>query len=138
MVNQVSEDIVAYCTSCKLDLAHVIVALDGEKVKKVLCKTCNKEHVYKAPKEAKVPSKKKKTTANSKKKTISPLEEWERAMEQAKDAPIRAYAQDGSFKEGEKLDHSSFGKGLITKLIHPNKMEVIFEDGTKFMIRGSS
>jgi hypothetical protein len=89
MAKQVSEDIVAYCTTCKLDLAHVIVALDGEKVKKVLCKTCNKEHVYKAPKKGKVPPKKKKTTANSKKKTISPLEAWERAMEQAKDAPIR-------------------------------------------------
>ena len=138
MAKEVSEDIVAYCTSCKLDLAHVIVALDGKKVKKVLCKTCNKEHVYKAPKKGKAPPKKKKTTAKAKKITISPLEEWETAMKQAKDAPISVYAQDGSFKEGEKLDHSSFGKGLITKLIHPNKMEVIFEDGTKFMIRGSS
>ena len=138
MAKQVSEDIVAYCTSCKLDLAHVIVAPDGEKVKKVLCKTCNKEHVYKAPKEGKVPSKKKKTAANSKKKTISPLEQWERAMEQAKDAPIRVYAQDGSFREGEKVDHRSFGQGLITKLIQPNKMEVIFEEGAKLMIRGSS
>ncbi len=138
MANQVSEDIVAYCTSCKLDLAHVIVALDGKKVKKVLCKTCDKEHVYKAPKKGKAPPKKRKTTAKTQKITISPLEEWETAMKQAKDAPISVYAQDGSFKEGEKLDHSSFGKGLITKLIHPNKMEVIFEDGTKFMIRGSS
>jgi len=138
MANQVSEDIVAYCTSCKLDLAHVIVALDGKKVKKVLCKTCKKEHVYKAPKKGKAPPKKRKTKAKAKKITISPLEEWETAMKQAKDAAIVVYAQDGSFKEGEKLDHSSFGKGLITKLIHPNKMEVIFEDGTKFMIRGSS
>ena len=138
MVNQVSEDIVAYCTSCKLDLAHVIVALDGKKVKKVLCKTCNKEHVYKAPKKGKVTAKKKKTTAKSKKITISPLEEWEKAMELSKDAPISVYEQDGTFKEGNKVDHRSFGKGLITKLIHPNKMEVIFEEGTKFMIRGSS
>jgi hypothetical protein len=138
MANQVSEDIVAYCTNCKLDLANVIVALDGKKVKKVLCKNCDKEHVYKAPKKGKAPPKKKRTTAKSKKITISPLEEWEKAMAQSKDAPISVYEQDGSFKEGEKVDHRSFGKGLITKLIHPNKMEVIFEEGTKFMIRGSS
>jgi len=138
MAQQVSEDIVAYCTSCKLDLAHVIVALDGEKVKKVLCKTCNKEHVYKDPKEGKVLSKKKKTTANSKKKKMSPFEEWEMVMGQAKDAPIKVYAQDGSFGEGEKVNHNTFGQGLITKLIKPNKMEVIFKEGTKFMIRGSS
>ena len=138
MANQVSEDIVAYCTNCKLDLAHVIVALDGKKVKKVLCKTCDKEHVYKAPKKGKVPPKKKKTTAKPKKIVISPLEEWEKAMEQSKDARISVYEQDGSFKEGEKVDHGSFGQGLITKLIQPNKMEVIFEEGTKLMIRGSS
>jgi hypothetical protein len=76
--------------------------------------------------------------ANSKKKKISPLEEWEKAMEQAEGAPIRVYAQNGSFGEGEKVDHSTFGKGLITKLIKPNKMEVIFEEGTKLMIRGDS
>ncbi len=104
----------------------------------MLCKTCDKEHVYKAPKKGKAPPKKRKPRAKAEKITISPLEEWETAMKQAKDAPIIVYAQDGSFKEGEKLDHSSFGKGLITKLIHPNKMEVIFEMGTKFMIRGSS
>ena len=59
-------------------------------------------------------------------------------MEQAKDAPIREYTQDGSFNEGEKVDHRTFGRGLITKLIQPNKMEVIFEEGSKLMIRGSS
>ena len=55
-----------------------------------------------------------------------------------KDAPIRTYTQDGSFSEGEKIDHVTFGQGLITRLIAPNKMEVIFEDGAKFMIRGNS
>ena len=76
--------------------------------------------------------------ANSKKKKKSSLEEWEEAMEQAKSAPIRVYSQDSSFGEGEKVDHSTFGKGLITKLIKPNKMKVIFKEGTKLMLRGSS
>ena len=75
--------------------------------------------------------------AKPKKKKISPHEEWEMVMDQAKGAPIRVYAQDGSFGEGEKVDHNTFGLGLIKKLIKPNKMEVIFEEGTKLMIRGS-
>ena len=137
MAKQVGEDVVAYCTKCKKDLNHVIVALVGEKVKKVLCKTCEKEHVYKAPKGKKAPAKKK-TATRAKKKKLTPLEEWEMAMEQAKDATVKAYAQDGSFGEGEKVDHSTFGQGLIVKLISPNKMEVIFEEGSKFMIRGNS
>jgi len=137
MAKQVGEDVVAYCTKCKKDLNHVIVALVGEKVKKVLCKTCEKEHVYKAPKGKKAPAKKK-TATRAKKKKLTPLEEWEMAMEQAKDATVKAYALDGSFGEGEKVDHSTFGQGLIVKLISPNKMEVIFEEGSKFMIRGNS
>jgi hypothetical protein len=137
VAKQVSEDIVAYCTSCKLDLAHVIVAIDGEKIIKVLCKTCKKEHVYKPPREGRAPSDKSKLTRISRKKTLSPPEVWQRAMEEAKDAPVRIYSQDGSFSEGEKVNHSTFGQGLITKLIRPNKMEVIFEAGTKLMIRGS-
>lgn len=137
MAKKVGQDIVAYCTKCKKDLDHVIVALLGEKVKKVLCKTCEKEHVYKAPKGVKAPAKKK-TTPKTKKKKISPVEEWEMAMERAKDATVKTYAQDGSYGEGEKVDHSTFGQGLVVKLISPNKMEVIFEEGSKFMIRGNS
>ena len=140
MAKQVGEDVVAYCTKCKKDLNHVIVALVGEKVKKVkkvLCKTCKKEHVYKAPKGDKAPAKKK-TATRAKKKKISPVEEWEMAMEQAKDATVKPYALDGSFGEGEKVDHSTFGQGLVIRLISPNKMEVIFEEGSKFMIRGNS
>ena len=137
MAKKVGEDVIAYCTKCKKDLNHVIVALVKEKVKKVLCKTCEKEHVYRAPKGKKAPAKKK-TATRAKKKKVSPVEEWEMAMEQAKDATVKAYAQDGSFGEGEKVDHSTFGQGLIVKLISPNKMEVIFEEGSKFMIRGNS
>ena len=137
MAKQVGEDIVAYCTKCKKDLDHVIVTLVGEKVKKVLCKTCEKEHVYKAPKGDKAPAKKK-TAARVKKERPSSAEEWEMAMEQAKDATVKAYALDGSYGEGEKVDHSTFGQGLVVKLISPNKMEVLFEEGSEFMIRGDS
>ena len=91
MAKQVGEDVVAYCTKCKKDLNHVIVALVKEKVKKVLCKTCEKEHVYKAPKGDKAPAKKK-TATRAKKKKVSPVEEWEMAMEQAKDATVKPYA----------------------------------------------
>jgi hypothetical protein len=137
MAKQVGENIVAYCTKCKKDLEHVIVTLVEEKVKKVLCKTCEKEHVYKAPKGKKAPAKRK-SAAKAKKEKPSSAEEWEMAMEQAKGAAVKAYALDGSYGEGEKIDHSTFGQGLVLKLISPNKMEVLFEEGAKFMIRGDS
>jgi len=137
MAKKVGEEVLAYCTNCKKDLDHVIVTLVKGKVKKVQCKTCEKEYVYKSPKGDKTPAKKK-TKAKAKKTIVTPVEEWEKAMEQSKDATVKTYALDGSFVEGEKVDHSTFGQGLVLKLISPNKMEVLFEEGPKFMIRGSS
>ena len=138
MVNKVVKDVVAYCVSCKKDLAHTVVAMDGETVKKVLCNTCNKEHVYRAPKGEETPTKKKKPVRKTKvKKIVAPDVLWEKALEPSQDLHSKLYTFDGSFESGEKIDHKTFGLGLITKLIQPNKMEVIFKEGTKIMIRGN-
>jgi len=138
MVNKVAKDVVAYCVSCKMDLAHTVVAMDGETVKKVLCNTCKKEHVYRAPKGEAAPTKKKKPVRKTRaKKIVAPDVLWEKALEPAQDFPSKLYTFDGSFESGEKIDHKTFGMGLITKLIQPNKMEVIFKEGTKIMIRGN-
>jgi predicted RNA-binding Zn-ribbon protein involved in translation (DUF1610 family) len=138
MVNKVAKDVVAYCVSCKMDLVHTVVAMDGETVKRVVCNTCNKEHIYRAPKGTKTPTPKKKTVRKKRtKKIVAPDVLWEKAMKSVQDLPSNLYTLDGSFESGEKIDHKTFGLGLITKLIQPNKMEVIFKEGTKIMIRGS-
>ena len=138
MVNKVAKDVIAYCVSCKMDLAHTVVAMNGETVKRVLCNTCNKEHIYRAPVGEMTPTGKKKPVRKKRtKKTVAPDVLWEKAMESAQDIPSNLYTFDGSFETGEKIDHKIFGLGLITKLIRPNKMEVIFKEGTKLMIRGN-
>lgn len=43
-------EIDAYCTKCRLDLAHRIIAMVGDAVKKVECKTCGSHHLYRRPK----------------------------------------------------------------------------------------
>lgn len=50
-------EIDAYCTRCKLDLAHRIIAMVGETVKKVECKTCGSHHLYRRPKDEPAPAK---------------------------------------------------------------------------------
>jgi hypothetical protein len=112
--------------------------MEGETVKRVLCNTCNKEHIYRAPKGEKTPTNKKKPVRKKRaKKIVAPDVLWEKALESAQDLPSSVYTLDGSFESGEKIDHKNFGLGLVTKLIHPNKMEVIFKEGTKIMIRGN-
>jgi hypothetical protein len=115
------------------------VAIEDEKVVKVLCQTCKKEHSYRAPREEK-PLKKKRVTKQraSSKKIVSPIEEWEKAMEQIKDLSAKPYTLAGRFETGEKLDHSTFGLGLVKNVIATNKMEVVFKEGTKLLVWGRS
>ena len=44
--HEAGQDIDAYCTKCKLVLAHVIIALRGTRPAKVECKTCKSIHAY--------------------------------------------------------------------------------------------
>ncbi len=136
---QVADDIIAHCPSCKKDLNHTIAAIEEDKIVKVLCVTCKKEHAYHAP-QADKPPKKKRTVKKraSSKKTVSPLEEWEKAMEQIKDLSAKPYTLAGRFEAGEKLDHSTFGLGLVKNVNAAYKMEVVFKEGTKLMVWGRS
>ena len=57
----VGSDVEAYCTKCKMVLAHAVVAMEGTKPRRVRCNTCNGEHNYRAAKpvaKAKAESKK--------------------------------------------------------------------------------
>ena len=38
--------VATYCTKCKLDLGHTIMAMVGEKIVRVKCRTCGSEHNY--------------------------------------------------------------------------------------------
>jgi hypothetical protein len=52
MAFKVGEDIDAYCTKCRLDTIHVVVALKpgADKPGRVECKSCRGVHMYHAPK----------------------------------------------------------------------------------------
>ncbi|MDC0716860.1 hypothetical protein [Nannocystis bainbridge] len=52
MVFKVGGDIDAYCTKCRLDTIHVVVALKADNAgpKRVECKSCGGQHMYHAPK----------------------------------------------------------------------------------------
>ena len=141
----VGKEALAYCTSCKMDLNHTVVALKGDRIAKVQCLTCKKEHVYRAPKGITEPGQKpaKATRARKKKdaeveQTVSVEAEWEKLMAQHRDAPLKPYSTKANFALGDKLSHPTFGDGIVGKLIYPNKLEVIFRTDVKVLIHGGA
>jgi hypothetical protein len=141
--NSVGKECLAFCTACKMDLNHVIVALKGDQVKKVECKTCKKEHLYKAPKGATEPGKVKakratKSANDESKSQVAVAVEWEKLMNAHKNVSARSYGVKTSYTLGDKIKHTTFGEGIVTRTIYPNKIEVIFQNDLKVLIHGGT
>ncbi len=138
----VGKETLSYCTSCRIDLAHIIVSMKGDKIAKVECKTCKKTHVYRAPKgitEVKPKKPKKAKSEGTEGMSARSVEaEWERLMAETQASPEITYNKTQTFGLGDKIKHATFGQGFVTKLIFPNKMEVIFKTDVRTLIYTSS
>jgi hypothetical protein len=134
----VGKEIVSYCTKCKMDLGHTIMAMKGANPARVMCRTCKSEHNFKvkkgikdpnAVKVAKVPKEKKEKVDKA-----VPVElEWMKQINGSTKS-LRHYAANEAFHFGDKVSHPSFGEGIVQKLIFPNKIEVLFRTDMKLLI----
>jgi len=132
----VGSDVEAYCTKCKLVLAHTVAALQGAKPRRVKCNTCGGEHNYRAAKPlAKTAKKSEKTKSATPKKT---RQSWEEVMQEASTKPHKTYSMSGSFGEGDWIEHTHFGLGCVQSFTPPNKITVRFADSTRMLICNQS
>jgi hypothetical protein len=131
----VGADIEALCSKCG-DVWHVVVAKTGEKIVKVQCKQCSGYHRYKsphgAPAEAKLPSNKR---PPKEKVSRDPVERFEKpAVAADLSKPARTYRASERFDVGERVDHPSFGQGII-ELSEPGKITVFFATGRRVLVQ---
>jgi hypothetical protein len=160
-------EIDAYCTKCRLDLTHRIIAMVGDVVKKVECKTCNSHHLYRRPKterdaaharmaqraeDRKVAAST--TSASSGHAggggTRAAREErsaraereqtnaWEHAIAGQPTSAFKAYRISLSFGTGELIHHPKFGDGVVQRVIDQGKVEILFKDGPRTMAQGQA
>ena len=139
----VGNEVVCYCTRCKMDLGHTIMAMKGPVPARVICRTCKSEHNYKAKKGVKEPGsiaagkgtpRVPKVPKEPKADKLVPVEmEWTKQIN-GNSRPMRHYAANEGFQAGDKIAHPSFGEGIIQKLIYPNKVEVLFRTDMKVLI----
>lgn len=121
------DNIASYCTKCKLGLDHVVVAMDGETIVKVKCKTCGSAHKFRDPAAVKKPrAVKKQEDAVKAAETL-----WESCLATAK-GKERTYEMGGKYRVGEVVLHDTFGKGIVRKL-YMNKCDVLFKDRERLM-----
>jgi peptide subunit release factor 1 (eRF1) len=128
----IGTDVEAYCTKCKMVLAHVVMAMMGGKPRRVKCNTCGGEHNYRAEKPVAKAAKSEKTT--KKPSTRKTRRSWDEIMKEAASKPHKKYAMAGSFSEGDWIEHAKFGLGCVLAFVPPNKITVRFADSTKLLV----
>lgn len=60
-------------------------------------------------------------------------EDWRQLLLEAGTEGVPEYRIADGYREGALIMHTTFGLGVVTKVISPRKMEVIFENSKKLM-----
>lgn len=129
----VSEEIVSWCTKCKLELGHTIIAIVDNKPKKVKCNTCSGQHIYRSE-----PPESGKTTKRAGRKRKTPEEIYSEHITRLFEGDLssaRKYKINESFFIDELIDHPKFGVGVVIAIVKLNKVETLFKDGPKLLIQ---
>jgi hypothetical protein len=132
----VGADVEALCSKCG-DVWHVVVAKVGQKIVKVQCKQCSGYHRYKSPHGA--PAEKKLPAATRPvRETKAPVERFEKpAVPADLSRPSRPYRASEQFEVGERLDHPSFGQGVV-EIAEPGKITVFFASGRRVLVQAKA
>jgi hypothetical protein len=122
----------AWCTKCRLVLAHTIEAVADGVIKRVQCNTCHGKHQYKArePGIAKISLAIKAVAPKSKSKAT----DFIKLLEGRDLSKAEGYHTARHFTKGDVINHATFGLGVVVDEKDVSKIEVLFETGPKILI----
>lgn len=113
------EEIVCYCGKCKLDLNHRITRVEKGLPVRVHCLTCRTDRSYHG-----------KSTSQGTKRKGAQEAEWREKLLRRDRVP-KPYDIEQAYAMDDHLRHKLFGTGVVVGFIHPDKVNVYFEDGLK-------
>ena len=122
------DPIEARCTKCRKNTNHTIVAMVEATPAKVKCNTCEGEHKFRPP-----TAPRKTAVRRTVDPKIAQQKEFESLRPTINSKQAATYAMTSAFKVGSQLSHPTFGHGFVQRVVGPQKIEVLFEDGKKTM-----
>ena len=129
----VGADIESLCSKCG-DVWHVVVAKVGEEVVKVQCKQCGGYHRHRSP-NGTTTAKKSEPRPRVNRAKRAPVERFETPQVAADlSKPARTYSPMEKFVIGDRVEHPSFGAGVVEATPEPGKMTVFFAAGRKVLV----
>jgi hypothetical protein len=136
---KVGGEVDAFCTRCKMVLAHTILAVWAEQIKKVRCNTCMGEHSFRSAQPGSKPARPRSSGASG---GSAPKPAAEKALASSYEALIagksrasaRRYSPKEKFEVGELVEHPSFGLGVIAATRGIDKVDVAFPGTVKTLL----
>ena len=61
---------------------------------------------------------------------------WEKAIAGKTVNEFRPYRVDQTFAEGDLIRHKKFGDGVVTRILDPKKVEILFKDEPRTLAQG--
>jgi len=127
------------CLKCKDVTNHTIIAMTDGKIAKVECNVCGGRHNYRPAKPESAATAKRKTTraaSVASAKLAKHEAHFEKLVADRDEGNAVPYSLTGIFKEGDLLDHPTFGLGVVEAVVLPDKIEVLFRQESKLLICG--
>ena len=138
MAPAVGQDIEALCGRCG-QVWHVVMAMMGDRIAKVVCKRCGGHHRYRTENETPVdppaggaregrrtgpPRRPLRASAS---RTPQPLPSFD------PNKPPRTYTAKDAYDAGDRVTHPTFGTGIVTDAPAPGRVEVAFPAGPRVL-----
>lgn len=131
---KVGADILYDCPRCGLKLGHRILAMVGSEPARVRCNTCQSERNYRRKSEG--TRRVTESAAERGKGTRKSHHSQEIYQTKLKESLMRTpypYTIQISPTAGDVIDHKNFGRGVVLKVIPPDRAEIIFSDSTRVL-----
>ena len=131
----VGSEIEAYCSPCKDQRWHIIVALVGDRPVKVECRSCRKQHGYKlGPPGTPTPGASKARAPRAAAKRADEAPTYDLAALSSRASEAKPYAPSTTFAAGDVVRHPTFGLGLVATLAGPQRIDVRFPSGPRTLV----
>ena len=131
------------CTRCRTVTNHTIIAMVGDTPARVRCNTCASDHKY-YPVRPAAPAKTAKTGGERAKPVGEPRstsrssagadqEQWLRWSQEGVADQAIPYSMERAYAFRQAVNHPLFGLGMVTAVLPPNKVEILFAGGKKLL-----
>ncbi|MCC6216577.1 MAG: hypothetical protein IT376_17075 [Polyangiaceae bacterium] len=147
----VGSEVDSWCTRCRLDLWHKVVAMLNGAPRRVECMTCGSQHNYRKPHgapPARPGGRAAATPAPGRGGGRAPaaprvsagaraegarVRDWEAKIAGQSLEAFARYGADRRFAQDDLILHAKFGEGFVAQVLEDSKISVMFRDGLKVL-----